>query len=229
MIATLTLNCVNAASFYVSNLVDGSTDILFQQAGASNAALLDGGVVTLGYFANGYTPSSSLGSIATTIADFTIIGNPSGPATTGGAFASALTNTTSAQLGGSETSPGYVDAAAVTTISPITVGNALIGRTLYMFVGNSTTLNASTAFALQAVGVIADDVPNANDYFARPNSGVSAVIGQFNTNAYTGNPFPVGLGGSSRSFDTFQLQAIPEPSSLLLVSIGVLALLRRRR
>jgi hypothetical protein len=217
LITVLSLTSAKAATFYVSNLVDLNTDVLFQETGATNAPLLNGGIVAIGYFSsNAYVPSSSLAVIGTTISDFTIV-------------TSALTGSASAQLSVAGQA-GYVDAAGF-SVGTITNVSPLFGRTIYVFVGNQSTLGASTAFALQAVGVIADDtpVPGGNEYFTRPSSTIPVpVIGQINTNAYTGEPFPSG-GAGVQSFDTLQLIAIPEPSTLLLASLGVLGLLRRRR
>jgi hypothetical protein len=214
---SISLTSANGAVYIVSNLITGggSSDTLFQSSGAVNAPLMNGGVVTLGYFSsNAYVPSSDTAVIATTIADFTIV-------------ASALTGSFSNQLGEAGTA-GYVDAAPVDTASILT-GDPLIGRTLYAFVGNAATLAASTAFALKAVGTIADDSASENSYLASPSGGVTPVIGTINVNAFTGNPFP-NAGAGITTFDTLQLvDAVPEPSVLLLSAFGVLALLRRKR
>lgn len=213
--ALLSLSSAHSAVYTVSNFVDAGltgTDTLFQNAGLdASAALLDGGIVSLGYFGVGVVPSSSLGDIAATIASFTSV-------------ASGLTGGNSAQLAGAPIAAGYVDEAGVSTASIITGSNALIGRALYAFVGNAPTLAASTAFGLTQVGTIADDLPNEITYLASP-AGSVPLIGQINVDAFTGDP--VGFG--TATFDTFQLAAVPEPSTLLLSAFGALALLRRKR
>lgn len=216
--SALPLTCVNAANFFVSNLITGTgaSDTLFQNAGNTSASLLNGGIVTLGYFgSNAYAPSSSLSSINTTISDFTVI-------------TSALTGTPLYQLNPSSPpagGAGYVDSGPPFDGAAITTGNALIGRTVYAFVGNGATLAASTAWALYSVGVITDETAAENTFTASA-TGTTPIIGQINLAAFTGQASP-SLGSST--YNTIQLQAIPEPSTFLLASLGVIALLRRRR
>lgn len=195
----------NAATYVISNVVTGdANDVLFEN---SDGAALNGGIVALGYFAT-TAPSSSLVDIQTTITNFTLI-------------TSALTGTFSADLNGSFA--GYVQADSFLGAS-ITTPSTLIGKTMYMFVGNASTLAASDAWALAAVATIADDVPFAQQYQANPNgSSILGDIGTFDT--FVGN---VGLG--SLTYNTLKLaQAVPEPSTALLGAIGAIALLRRRR
>lgn len=204
----------NAAVYYVSNLVtgSGSSEALYQSEGGANAPLLSGGIVALGYFpTNAYVPSSSLSEISTTIANFTIV-----------AFAAAGSD--SAQLGGPGAA-GYVDAAPVDTAN-IVGADARIGRALYVFAGNASTLGGSTAWALKQVATIADDEAAENEYFANPLGGAAPVIGTIGS--FTGEPLP-DLGAGSSTFSTLQLAAIPEPSAALLGALGALGLLRRRR
>lgn len=199
------LSQANAAQYLVSNVVNGigSTDALYQNVDNS---LLSGGIVALGYFASG-TPSSSLDDIAITISSFTL-------------QASALAGSNSDSLGGSFA--GFVEANLVDG-ADITAGNSLLGKSVYIFVGNASTLAGSTAWALAPVGTIVDDVPVENQYTAQP-FGVTPLIGS--VGSFTGN---AGGQGSS-TFTTLKLaQAIPEPSAALLGAIGAMALLRRRR
>lgn len=207
-----------AAIFVVSNVVAGTalTDALFQNTstpgvvGNSGATgtLMNGGIVTLGYFAtNAFVPSSNLNSIGTTIAGFTVV-------------ATGIPGTSSDDLGGSFA--GFVQSEAFPG-GQITGVNALIGRTLYVFAGNNTSLALSTAWGLKAVNTIVDDVPNETTYLANPLGGAAPVIGTIGS--FIGNP---GLQGAG-TFNTLQLAAIPEPSTALLGAIGALGLLRRRR
>ena len=195
----------NAATYSISNVVTGGTsDVLFENF---DGTALNGGIVALGYFAT-TAPSSSLDDIQTTIASFTL-------------QTSALTGTYSADLDGSF--PGYVQATDFLGTS-ITTPSALIGKTMYLFAGNASTLAASTAWALSAVATIADDVPFNQLYVANPaGTTILGNIGTFDT--FTGD---VGLGVGT--YNTLKLaQAIPEPSTALLGAIGAIALLRRRR
>ena len=199
----------SAATYFVSNVIGGvaATDALYQN---TDNSLMNGGIVTLGYFnSNAYVPSSNLALIATTIADFTVL-------------ASGTPGTFSSDLGGSYA--GFVQAAGVNSVpATITIGNAVLGRTLYVFAGNGASLSVSTAWALKAVNTIGDDDPTNQEYLANPLGGAAPVIGTIGS--YTGNAGGQGSG----TFSTLQLEAIPEPSTFLLSSLGVLALLRRRR
>ena len=204
-VAIALLSQANAATYAVSNVLtgDGSADALFQNVDNS---LLNGGIVALGYFTGG-APSSSLNDIATTISSFTL-------------QASALTGDYSGSLGGSFA--GYVEANLVSGAS-ITEPNALIGQSMYVFVGNAATLQASTAWALAHIGTIFDDVPLEMQYTANP-LGVTPLIGS--VGSYTGDA----SGFGSSTFNTLKLaQAIPEPSAAVLGAFGALLVLRRRR
>jgi MYXO-CTERM domain-containing protein len=194
----------NAASYIISNVVsgDGTADALYQDV---NDSLLDGGIVALGYFTGG-TPSSSLNDITTTIAGFTL-------------QASALTGSNSVNLGGSFA--GYVEADLVSGAT-ISGSNALIGQSMYVFVGNAATLETSTAWALASIGTIQDDVPFNQEYNANP-LGVTPLIGS--VGSYTGNA----SGFGSSTYNTLKLAAVPEPSAALLGAIGAVLLVVRRR
>jgi len=195
----------NAADYAINNVAQGIGDTLY----ASNANVpLSGAVVTMGIFAAGFDVQANLGNSAALIANFTI-------------FASGTTGNNSASLGGSFA--GYaeydpVDGALVTT------GNALLGRTLYSFIGNAATLGASTQFGLLNMGLIKDDVPNENLYSSNPAAAVAApLIGSLGT---VNGDFGSGVG----VYNTLKLAPIvPEPSAALLGLLGAVGLLRRRR
>jgi hypothetical protein len=189
-----------AATYIVSNVVDGKTDVLFQ---AADNSLLDGGIVAIGYFQTGYSFTTSTDAVT----NFTTL-------------ASALSGSPSDGLGGSF--KGYVEGASVQGLT-ITGSNALLGVPLYVFVGNSSTLAASTAFGLQKVATFAEDFPDDLTYTANLIGAPTPVFGT--VGSYTGN---AGGQGSS-TYATLQLAAVPEPSTTLLGAIGALALLRRRR
>lgn len=189
-----------AATYIVSNVGDGLTDVLFQ---AADNSLLDGGIVAIGYFQTGYSFTTSTDAIT----NFTTL-------------ASALSGSPSDTLGGSF--KGYVE-GSLEQGSSILNGNALLGVPLYVFVGNSSTLAASTAFGLQKVNTFANDAPLEQSYTANLAGGPTPVFGT--VGSYTGD---AGGQGSS-TYATLKLAAVPEPSTALLGAIGALALLRRRR
>jgi hypothetical protein len=191
----------NAATFVVSNVVDGLSETLYQNG---NGTLNSGGIATIGYFTSGYTIT---GVAATDLAAFTIVTS----AEIGGA---------SVDLGGAFA--GYAQSDAV-DVGTITTGNVLLNRPVYSFIGNLATLASSNAWILIQVGTITDDVPTANDYSSNPAANLPvAGYGQVGP-GFTGN---AGGQGSS-TYST--LQFIPEPSAALLGAFGVLGLLRRRR
>ena len=199
-----TLSHANAANYAINNVVTGDiSDVLFADFDGSP---LNGGIVALGYFET-TAPSSSLVDIQTNISNFTLI-------------TSALTGSFSVDLAGSF--DGYVQADTFAG-AQITGANSLIGKPMYLFAGNASTLSTSTAWALSAVKTIADDVPFTELYAANPDgSSILGNIGTFDT--FTGD---VGLGAGT--YTTLRLAQVPEPSTALLGVIGAIALLRRRR
>ena len=206
--ALLCMSSATGANYYINNAVTGeSTDWLFQN---SDGSALNGGIVALGYFAGG-APSTNSTDISATISAFTM-------------QHSGITGTFSEDLGGSFA--GYVQVKPILVGPTITSPNSLIGQNMYLFVGNAATLAGSTAWALAVVRTISDDLPFTQQYDANPEGtsiyGGDAGIGSFSN--FTGD---VGMG--SFTFNTLRLEAIPEPSSLILASLGVLAIFRRRR
>ena len=156
-ISLVSVSISSGANYVVSNLVaaSGPTDTLFQEAGpTTNAPLLNGGIVSLGYFgSNSYVPSSATSMVAQTVEDFTLV-------------TSALTGSFSDQLQEAGTA-GYVDAPLFDG-SVITAPNALIGRAVYAFVGNASTLELSSAFALYQVGTIVDETAFESEFNVNP-------------------------------------------------------------
>lgn len=199
----------NAAIYAVSNVVSGYgySDGLYQN---TDNSLLDGGIVAFGVF--GGTGFDEL-DINTSISNFTIL-------------ASALAGTNSETLVGSF--PGYVE--TVVDTASIVEPNALIGQTLYVFVGNMSTLAASTAFGLFSAGIIQSDDPNEQTYLANPFSSFSPdtlLLGE--VGSFTGN-LMTDLNQTEDTFQTLKLTApVPEPSAALLGGLGALAACVRRR
>ena len=195
------LSNANAATFVVSNVVDGLSETLYQNA---DGTLNSGGIATIGYFSAGYTIT---GVAATDLEAFTIV-------------SSAQIGGTSLDLGGAFA--GYAQSDAV-DVGTITAGNALLNRPVYSFIGNLNTLALSDAWILIQVGTITDDVPTANDYSSNPAANLPvAGYGQVGP-GFTGNAG----GQGSATYNT--LQFVPEPSAALLGALGALGLLRRRR
>ena len=193
---------VSAAVYSVSNLTVGYGygDALFQNA---DGTLSSGGIVAMGYF--GSAPSSNPSLINSTISDFTIL-------------ASGLTGSYSATLGGSFA--GYIENVVQGSI--IAEASPLVGKALYVFAGNASTLAASTQWALVQVATILSDDPDEQTYVAQP-FGLTPIIGSIGS--YTGNAS--GMASESEVYTT--LQFVPEPTTALLGAFGALGLLRRRR
>jgi MYXO-CTERM domain-containing protein len=115
----------------------------------------------------------------------------------------------------------------------VDTGNALVGRQIYILMGNNQTILSSTAIALYTAGTLfptQDGAGNATSPVieVRPDSGV--VFG--GARVATGIAAPFGNANGKLSValvSTNDLASIPEPSAALLGALGVLGLLRRRR
>ena len=194
----------NAANIIVSNVGSGYaySDTLFENV---NGSLLDGGIVAMGYFGSN-DPSTDLSEITNTLADFTTL-------------ASGVAGSFSASLEGAFA--GYVEVADYNT-GVIGSGSTLIGKKVYVFVGNQSTLVASTAFALFLTGTFAEEEAGFEATFIAQPFGLVPLIGTIDS--ITANS---PISGSPETFTTLKL--VPEPSTTLLGAVGALALLRRRR
>jgi hypothetical protein len=201
----------NAAIVAVSNVSTGlgDADALYENV---DGTLVDGGIVAMGYFGSN-NPSGDIANIAATIADFTIL--------------------SSGQLGSYSDSlegnyPGYVEAAN-TDLGDLLAGNALIGKKLYAFVGNQSTLASSTAYALYLIDTFVEEESGLGlTYLAQP-FGITPLIGSIDSITIN-SPLAAGTDGAPSTYTTLKLvAAVPEPSAALLGAIGALGLLRRRR
>ena len=209
LVAALVMMVSNtsAAVFVISNISGG---LLIQLADGS---LANGGIVAMGYFSS--APSSNLADIADTIQNFTAVAQ--------------------AQIGGYSPRvgflpPGYVDSDPVSYPSQLDVPNALIGRSIYTFVGNSSTLSGSTQWALDVVGTIMRDDPSEQTYDAL--GGGLPPIDEIVDPGFNVIVSP-GFGPIIGSYDYFNgsptLRLVPEPSTALLGVFGASVLLYRRR
>lgn len=197
----------NAAIYAASNVALGPGGANADTAITNNSNVrLNNAVVTVGYFAAGFNVAANVGNTALLIANYTVV-------------ATALTGTNSVTLGGSFA--GFAEGPNVDTAN-ITTGDDLLGRTLYSFVGNNTTLAGSNAFGLVAIGPLLDDVPNERTYIANA-TGKTVLIGNKSTVVVTGS------GDANGTYNSLQLVPVPEPSAALLGMLGALGLLRRRR
>ncbi|MCX6846851.1 MAG: PEP-CTERM sorting domain-containing protein, partial [Verrucomicrobia bacterium] len=183
----------------------GNTDRLFENV---DGTLVSGGIVAMGYFGSN-NPSGNIANIAATIADFTIL-------------STGQLGSPSESLGGSY--PGYVEATNI-NLGDLLAGDALIGKKLYAFVGNQSSLSPSTAFALYLVDTfVVEEAGFAQTYLAQPLTK-TPLIGS--VDSITANSPD---SGNPETYSTIKLAAaVPEPSAALLGAIGALGLLRRRR
>lgn len=195
----------NAANYIISNVADGVSDTLYA---SSNNTISPTGIVTLGVFAAGFDVAGNLGDYAALVNNFTI-------------FASGAIGGSSSSLGGSFA--GYTEYEPIDG-SPLLTGNALIGRTLYSFIGDGATLGGSVEMALISMGLLQNEDGGELDFASNPQLRAGdPLIGSLGS--ATGN-----LGGQGEgTYVTLKMTAVPEPSAALLGAIGALGLLRRRR
>lgn len=123
-------------------------------------------------------------------------------------------------------SPGFFQGDITTPL--LTAGDAFVGNSVYIVIGNGTTLaNSTQLLSWQAGGnpdgdvFVADDPTGGPGSVAVRNSTGEARVGQETT-------FDFGSTGPGVQ-PALQLAAIPEPSTLILSALGTLALLRRKR
>ncbi len=198
----------NAATMIISNVTDGPGDTLYA---TSTNSLMNGGIVTMGYFAAGITQSqiNTISGLVANLGSFTIV-------------TSLAPGSPSSSLSASV--PGYAQQDTPTSIGNITGVNPLLGRTVYSIVTSAASLalaTGSSEFALLNLGNITDDVPVEGSFSADPKGRVP-VIGTIGT--FTGDP-----GSGAGTYGTLKMAVVPEPSAALLGAIGALGLLRRRR
>ena len=121
--------------------------------------------------------------------------------------------------------PGFFTGAINT--GTLTAGDAFVGKTVYAVFGNGTTLANSTGLAVwKATSNAAGNTFTADNPVGGPDTvTVLDTRGQLIVGVVNPAFFTTGFGTAP----AFQLVAVPEPSSLLLGALGLLALLRRKR
>jgi hypothetical protein len=204
----------NAATFLVSNVVNGPGDTLYAD---NNNVLLGSGISAIGYFTStvSATDVDSIGELQSQLllGSFTTV--------------ASATDFTGGGLGN-----GYVDgtSGAVTTAT-IGLTDPLLGRTIYVITTNQATLldfangtGPNNQVALVNFGTIVSDVPLPQLYNGNPVAPASVVLGGSGTYTESAGGY---LGDGV--YNTLTLAAIPEPTTALLGAFGAIALLRRRR
>ncbi|RYZ25185.1 MAG: hypothetical protein EOP49_44975, partial [Sphingobacteriales bacterium] len=156
----LSMAVSNAASFIISNVVVGPGDTLYA---GSNAAPMNGGIVTIGYFPAGIGASdiNSIERLMANIGSFTVV-------------TSAIPGQDTLGI----SSPGYAVQEEGTDIGTVTGTNPLIGRSIYSIVTDASDLASATmqsAFALVQVGTIMDDTPVPQSYSSNPTGAVPLI------------------------------------------------------
>lgn len=198
----------SAGTIITSNIQNADGDTVLVDASGN---LMSSGIAAAGYFNTLYDVNSAVLSndFNSLYSNFNIL-------------TSGVIGSTTAFFG--EDIAGFFESPSVDYGAPT---GDMLGKTLYIFFGNSNSLETSTQFALVQFPLTIDsDDPT-------PDSN--------NLNLFTGGSYTVVLGttGGSATVDLTSialgvvsnptLQLIPEPSTALLGALGMLALLRRRR
>lgn len=189
---------LNAATVTITNFDGVSATPFFNPILTASGSLLTSGIVVIGTYTS--TPTSFVDVLG---GNFVQAGNSS-VTVTNGFFQGNITTPT------------------------LTNGDSFVGNSVYVVIGNGTTLaNSTELLAWQALANPAGNVFVADDPTGGPNS---VAIRNSTGEARVGNEvnFDFGAGGPGIQ-PALQLVAVPEPSSLILSVIGVLALLRRKR
>lgn len=202
------------AGVIINNLVNGPIsptwegDMLYAN---SDGTLMDGGLVTMGYFPSQVTTADldTIGELIAHLATFTMI-------------TSAVPGSPNYALG--TANPGYVDQTDFTSIGLIGQEHPLRGRMLYSIITSASNLgsaNASAQYALVAIGSLWLDEPLENQYSSNP-LGLYPIIGTLKS-------FVGDAGVGTGIYQTLNMAVVPEPFIWQYACLGVLGLMRRYR
>lgn len=208
------ITATDGAGVIINNLVNGPIthtwegDMLYAN---QDGTLMNGGLVTMGYFPSQVSAADvdTIGELLAHLATFTTI-------------TFAVPGSPNYALG--TANPGYVDQPDFTTIGVIGHGHALRGRMLYSIITSAWSLgsaSSSAQYALVAIGSLRVDEPLENQYSSNP-LGLTPIIGTLGT--FTGD-----AGAGSGIYQTLNMAVVPESSTTLLILLGILSLLWRRR
>lgn len=133
---------------------------------------------------------------------------------------------TFSQIGPSFTFNTINFSSTVNTTNPLVLGDAFVNSTVYAVVGDGTTLANSTALAVwKATSNAAGNVYTADNPVGGPDL-VTVLDSKGDLVIGTRLPSFTTAAGNQAAY---QLEAVPEPSALLLSAFGALAVLRRKR
>jgi len=139
--------------------------------------------------------------------------------------------TTSTQIGGFGLDEGFF--AIDVEGDMLTTGDAFVGNTAFFVFGDANTLSTSTAFAVVQTGTtfMADSGTTPGSLFGVVASEESTLLfGEFvDYTPSATNSSVLGDLANSQGINLIAPVPIPEPSSSVLIGLGSLALLSRRK
>lgn len=206
LFCTASLTQVNAATVLITNATfDGSTNAIVSSSGT----LLNNTYVGVGYF-EGLTDSQIQAMDLSTFAQIA----------TGGAFQEFDSSTSWWAFGA-----GVVDGNAQ---EAILAGSEFIGESIYSIIGNGATLATSTEFLIvKYSAMFGEDNPAFNAVAKIDLSGGNGTVLWGGSGVHSGNYFGEGV---NPAYSTAGTAAVPEPSRLLFLALGLMGLsLRRKR
>ena len=119
---------------------------------------------------------------------------------------------------------GYFDGTINT--QALTSGDAFVGKSVYVVIGNGTTLANSTLIgAWKAVSNTAGNTFTADN----PVGGPDTITVYASSGSVLVGTQLSSYNNSQNIGPAFQLAAVPEPSAILLTALGVFGLLLRRK
>jgi hypothetical protein len=209
----IVLGSADAGTVLATNINTAEGDTVIT---SSSGALIDGGVVAVGYFLSTFDVAAAVAAndYDALISNFVTIN-------------SSFVGETTVDFG--------VDLAGYYTLSSFDYGAPSVeslGRILYTFFGDGITLGSSTEIGLVEFSEVIDSdnpTPDSNRLrlFTEQTGGEWTVLIGATGTSVTVDLTSVGLGIVETP--SFVLQTIPETSTAILGAFGALGLLRRRR